>query len=70
MTTPTRGKKRLVVDIDVEVDSEAEVVAAFSRLSMSIVAKPTGDGSGKEHSIGKDITCAATSGTCYTQQTH
>jgi hypothetical protein len=70
MATLTRGKKRLVVDVDVEVDSEAEVAAAFSRLSVSIVAKPTGDGSGKEHSTGKDVTCAATSGTWYTQQTH
>jgi hypothetical protein len=60
MVTPTRGKKRLVVDVDLEVDSETEVATAFSRLSVSIVAKPTGDGSGK------DVTCVATSGTFHT----
>jgi hypothetical protein len=64
MMTPTRGKKRLVVDVDLEVDSETEVAAAFSRLSVSIVAKPTGDSSGK------DVTGMATSGTFHTQQTH
>jgi hypothetical protein len=67
MATPTRGKKRLVVDVDVEVDSEVEVASAFSRLSVSIVAKRTGDGCskehsiGKEHSTGKELTYAATS---------
>jgi hypothetical protein len=68
MATPTRGKKRLVVDV--EVDSEAEVASAFSRLSVSIVAKRTGDSCGKEHSPSKDLICAATSGTWYTQETH
>jgi hypothetical protein len=67
MATPTQGKKRLVLDVDVELDSEAEVASAFSRLSVSIVAKPTGDVRGKEHSsTGKDLNCAATSGTWYT----
>jgi hypothetical protein len=70
MATPTRGKKRLVVDVDLEVDSETEVDAAFSLLSVSILAKPTGDGSGKEHSTGKPVTYVATSGTFHTQQTH
>lgn len=40
------------------------MAAAFSRLSVSIVAKPTGDNSGK------DVTGVATSGTFHTQQTH
>jgi hypothetical protein len=62
MATPTRGKKWLVVDV--EVDSEAKVASAFSRLSVSIVVKRTDDGSGK------DLTCTATSGTWYTQETH
>ena len=72
MATPARGKKRLVVDVDVEVDSEVEVASAFSRLSVSIVAKRTGDGCGlehstaKEHTTGKELTCAATSGTYFT----
>jgi hypothetical protein len=70
MATPTRGKKRLVVDVDLELDSETKVAAAFSRLSVSILAKPTGDGSGKEHSTSKPVTCVATSGTFHTQQTH
>jgi hypothetical protein len=30
MATPMRGKKRLVLDVDVELDSEAEVASAFS----------------------------------------
>jgi hypothetical protein len=70
MATPTRGKKRLVVDVDLELDSETEVAAAFSRLSVSILAKPTADGSGKEHSTSKPFTCEATSGTFNTQQSH
>ena len=71
MAAPTRGKKRLVLDVNVELDSEAEVASAFSRLSVSIVAKPTGYVRGKEQSsTGKDLNCAATSGTWYTQQTH
>jgi hypothetical protein len=82
MATPARGKKRLVVDVDLELDSEVEVAAAFSRLSVSVVAKrtgesSTGDGCGFEHCTGKqrtsskewtsvkELTCAATSGTCF-----
>lgn len=82
MATPARGKKRLVVDVDLELDSEVEVASAFSRLSVSVVAKrtgesSTGDGCGFEHSTGKqrtsskewtsgnELTCAATSGTCF-----
>ena len=77
MATPARGKKRLVVDVDLELDSEVEVASAFSRLSVSVVAKRTGDGCGFEHSTGKqrtsskewtsgnELTCAATSGTCF-----
>ncbi|XP_035823403.1 uncharacterized protein [Zea mays] len=61
MATPARGKKRLVVDVDLELDSEVEVASAFSRLSVSVVAKrtgesSTGDGCGFEHSTGKQRT--------------
>jgi hypothetical protein len=71
MATPARGKKRLVIDVDVEVDSEVKVASAFSRLSVSIIAKRTGDdcgfehSTGKEHTTGKELTCAATSGTYF-----
>jgi hypothetical protein len=63
MAAPSRGKKRLVVDVDVELDSEAEVASAFSRLSVSIVAKPSGGYvCAKEHSS-TSLNCADTSGT-------
>ena len=82
MATPVRGKKRLVIDVDVEVDSEVEVASAFSRLSVSIVAKRRGDSCGLEHSAGnehtagnehptgKEHTRAATSGTYFIRQEH
>jgi hypothetical protein len=66
MATPARGKKRLVVDV--ELDSEVEVASAFSRLSVSVVAKRTGGGCGLEHTTGKELTCAATSGTSFCRQ--
>jgi hypothetical protein len=42
MATPARGKKRLVVDVDLELDSEVEVASAFSRLSVSVVERELG----------------------------
>jgi hypothetical protein len=77
MATPARGKKRLVVDVDLELDSEVEVASAFSQLSVSVVAKRTGDDCGFEHSTGKErttgkqrttgkeLTCATPSSTCF-----
>lgn len=36
----SRGKKRLVVEVDLDLDPAAEVTAAFDRLCVSVVNKP------------------------------